>query len=207
MRHYSAPVHLSKFEETILSGSEWHLETGDWMVLQLCEGIAYTLDPRDNRELPLGGVVVCPPNSELTLTASVMGRVNYLGSGEVCLPRGYYLRLADDGTCGLFAAIQARGAAATRPLAAGKAANVAGNQWHNVKLRFSGTTISGYVDDVRVLTVSDPLYASGMAGLVTGGENNARNTAFFDNLIVNAVGAPKPPPTVFPQDIKPLYKP
>jgi hypothetical protein len=42
---------------------------------------------------------------------------------------------------------------------------------------------------------------------VTGGENNARNTALFDNLIVNAVGGPKPRPTVFAQDASPLYKP
>ena len=46
-----------------------------------------------------------------------------------------------------------------------------------------------------------------MAGLVTGGENNVRNTALFDNLIVNTVGGPKPQPTVFAQDANPLYKP
>ncbi|MGD1085719.1 MAG: galactosylceramidase [Verrucomicrobiota bacterium] len=140
--------------------------------------------------------------------AGVMGRVNNLGSGTVSLPKGYYLRLSDDGTCALFAATQARGASpAGSQLAGGKAANVAGNQWHNVKLRFSGTTINGFVDDVQVLTVSDTRFASGMAGLVTGGENNARNTAFFDNLIVNTVGGPKPPPTVFPQNANPLYNP
>jgi AraC-like DNA-binding protein len=76
---YNAPVHLSKFEETILSGSEWHLETSDWMVLQLCEGIAYTLNLQDKQELPLGGVIVCPPNAVLTLTASVLGRVSLRG--------------------------------------------------------------------------------------------------------------------------------
>jgi len=143
--------------------------------------------------------------------AGVMGRVNNLGSGTVCLPRGYYMRLAEDGTCALFAATGAPGrgggTAAGTQLATGKAGNVAANQWHNVKLRFSGATITGLVDEVRVLTVTNNLYAGGMAGLVTGGENNARNTALFDNLIVNAVGGPKPQTTVFAQDASPLYKP
>ena len=34
---------------------------------------------------------------------------------------------------------------------------------------------------------------------MTGGENNARNTALFDNLIVNTVGGPKPQPAFFAQ--------
>ena len=76
-----------------------------------------------------------------------------------------------------------------------------------MKLRFSGAAITGFVDDVQVLSVTNNQYAAGMAGLVTGGENNARNTALFDNLIVNTVGGPKPQPTVFPQDANPLYKP
>jgi len=143
--------------------------------------------------------------------AGVMGRVNYLGNGTTCLPKGYYMRLAGDGACGLYAATgtpgRGGGTAAGAQLATGKAGNVAGNQWHNVKLRFSGATITGLVDDLPVLTVTNNLYASGMAGLVTGGENNARNTAFFDNLIVNTVGGPKPQPTVFAQDASPLYKP
>jgi galactosylceramidase len=121
------------------------------------------------------------------------------------------MRLAEDGTCALFAATGAPGrgggTAAGTQLATGKAGNVAANQWHNVKLRFSGATITGLVDEVRVLTVTNNLYAGGMAGLVTGGENNARNTALFDNLIVNAVGGPKPQTTVFAQDASPLYKP
>jgi galactosylceramidase len=137
--------------------------------------------------------------------AGVMGRVNYLGSGTVCLPRGYYMRFSEDGTCALLAATQGRNATAGNQLAAGRADIPAPGQWHNVKLRFSGTTITGFVDDVQVLAVSNDLYASGMAGLVTGGENNARNTALFDNLIVNIVGGPKPQPTVFAQDQYPIY--
>jgi galactosylceramidase len=145
--------------------------------------------------------------------AGVMGRVNYLGSGTVCLPRGYYLRLAEDGTCSLWLANQSgpRGAggqsAAGTQLAAGKAANVAGKQWHNVKLQFSGSAIKGFVDKTLVLTATNGAIANGMAGLVTGGEGNARNTALFDNLIVNTVDGPQPKPTEFKQDASPLYEP
>jgi galactosylceramidase len=139
--------------------------------------------------------------------AGVMGRVSSAFSGDVCNPKGYYLRLEADGTCALFAATQTRSAAAGTQLATGKANQATGSQWHNVKLRFSGTTITGFVDGAQVLSVSNDLCAGGLAGLVTGGEHNARNTALFDNLIVNTVGGPKPPPTVFAQDQYPIYKP
>jgi galactosylceramidase len=147
--------------------------------------------------------------------AGVMGRVNNLGNGTTSLPKGYYMRLSEDGTCVLYAAtgLPGRGGggglrggstAAGIQLATGKAANIAANQWHNVKLRFSGAAITGFVDDVQVLSVTNTQYAAGMAGLLTGGDNNARNTALFDNLIVNTVGGPKPKPTVFPA-ANPLY--
>ena len=58
-----------------------------------------------------------------------------------------------------------------------------------------------------LLSVSNNLYAGGLAGLVTGGEHNARNTALFDNLIINTGGGPKPRPTVFAQDQNPIYEP
>jgi hypothetical protein len=44
-----------------------------------------------------------------------------------------------------------------------------------------------------------------MAGLMTGGLGDARNSALFDNLIINTVNGPKPPPTVFAQDAHPMY--
>ena len=87
------------------------------------------------------------------------------------------------------------------------AANIAGNQWHNVKLQFCGSTLTGFVDKTRVLTATDTSLASGMAGLVTGGENDSRNTSLFDNLIINAVNGPEPKPTEFAQDANPIYNP
>jgi hypothetical protein len=44
-----------------------------------------------------------------------------------------------------------------------------------------------------------------MAGLVTGDEKT-RNTACFDNLLINAVGASTPKPTVFAKNQTPIYK-
>jgi hypothetical protein len=111
--------------------------------------------------------------------------------GYGCVPKGYYLRLAADGSCALFAATQERNAGAGKQLATGQAANIAGQQWHNVKLQFSGTTITGFVDGVQVLTATDSLYPAGMAGLITGDVRD-RNTALFDNLLINAVGAAAP---------------
>jgi hypothetical protein len=44
-----------------------------------------------------------------------------------------------------------------------------------------------------------------MAGLITG-DIKTRNTAFFDNLLINAVGAATPKPTVFAKNQSPIYK-
>lgn len=73
------PVHMSKFERTVLSGTEWRLVTQDWVVLQLSEGIAYAFERNPGKELPRGGVIVIPPKSEVTMTASVLGRAMFRG--------------------------------------------------------------------------------------------------------------------------------
>jgi hypothetical protein len=115
------------------------------------------------------------------------------------------LRLAVDGNCALFATTQAKNETDGKQLATGTAANVAANQWHNVKLQFSGSTISGFVDGVQVLSTTNNLYSRGMAGLVTG-DSKRRYTAFFDNLLINAVGAATPKPTVFAKNQSPIYE-
>jgi hemolysin activation/secretion protein/AraC-like DNA-binding protein len=73
------PVHMSKFESTILCGAEWQLATQDWVILQLSEGIAYAFERNGSKELPRGGVIVCPPGSEIRMTASVLGRAIFHG--------------------------------------------------------------------------------------------------------------------------------
>ncbi|MGD0815036.1 MAG: helix-turn-helix domain-containing protein [Verrucomicrobiota bacterium] len=67
-------AHLAKFERVIPGGAECQLAASDWLVFQLCEGIAYAFDNKGSKELPLGGVILCPPGSQMTLRASVLGR-------------------------------------------------------------------------------------------------------------------------------------
>jgi galactosylceramidase len=139
--------------------------------------------------------------------AGIMGRINNVGSGYGCVPKGYYMRFSVDGNCALYAATQARNEVAGNQLAAGIAASIAGNQWHNVKLQFSGDILTGFVDGAQVLTVTNNLYSRGMAGLITGSDARNRNTAFFDHLLINAIGAATPKPTVFEKKQSPIYKP
>ena len=73
------PAHLCKFEKIIPNGAEWNMEAQDWLVLQLADGIAYALDSKAGKELPQGGVIVVPPKSRTTLTASVLGRAWFRG--------------------------------------------------------------------------------------------------------------------------------
>jgi galactosylceramidase len=138
--------------------------------------------------------------------AGVMGRVNDVGSGYGCVPKGYYLRLAVDGSCALFVTTQAKNETDGKQLATGMASNVAGKQWHNVKLQFSGEMVTGFVDGAQVLSTTNNLYSHGMAGLVTG-DHKTRNTACFDNLLINAVGVATPKPTEFVGNQSPIYKP
>ena len=70
------------------------------------------------------------------------------------------------------------------------------NTWHNLKLRFSGTTITGFVEGNQVCNITNSTYANGMVGFITGDLTNY-NTAMFDNLLVNTVGGATPQPTVF----------
>jgi hemolysin activation/secretion protein/AraC-like DNA-binding protein len=73
------PAPLTRFERIIPNGAEWTLAPSDWVVLQLWEGIAYAFDNKGNKELPLGGVMLCPPKAQLTVRASVLGRALFRG--------------------------------------------------------------------------------------------------------------------------------
>ncbi len=137
--------------------------------------------------------------------AGVMGRVNNVGGGYGTNPKGYYLRLGADGAWALCLPTQRNGQPNTE-LKAGKVDSVAGKQWHNVKMQFTGTTITCFIDGAEVASVANTAYATGMAGLVTGDMGNTRNSALFDNLLINTVGGPRPVPTVFPASMLPMYK-
>jgi galactosylceramidase len=137
--------------------------------------------------------------------AGVMGRVNDTGPGWGSAPRGYYTRLAADGTCSLYVSTQDPAAAAGTVLATGKVAPLGDRRWHTVVLRFSGSKLSVLVDGAPVLYATDSHYPRGMAGLVTGGDADARNSACFANLRIGPVGAPSAGPSAFPPDLRPMY--
>ena len=145
--------------------------------------------------------------------AGVMGRVSNVGTGYGTTPKAYYMRLDATGACSLCVVSQprrARGGPGVRVpsdvvLASGTASNMDPKGWQNVKLRMAGSIITGFVNGTPILSATDTACASGMAGLLTG-DANTRNTAMFDNLIINTVDGPKPQPTVFVQDAYPMYK-
>ena len=157
--------------------------------------------------------------------AGVMGRVNNVGDGYGCVPKGYYLQLTADGTCTLVvingkagaeelgdkehqAALRLAGNSGEqgeKQMVTGAAKNFDAHQWHNLKLQFAGNVITGFVDGTQVLCATNSLFSHGMAGLVTG-DTKDRNTACFDNLLINAVGAATPKPTKFASNQSPIYK-
>jgi galactosylceramidase len=139
--------------------------------------------------------------------AGVMGRVNSVGTGYGCVPKGYYLSLAADGTCSLYAPQGRNNNDPGTQLATAKVDNISSNQWHNVKLQFSGEIITGFVDGVQALSATNSLFAKGMAGLAAGTGPGTRNTAYFDNLLINRVGEPAPKPAVLLTGQQAMYKP
>ena len=93
--------------------------------------------------------------------------------------KGYRMELTADGKwrlCGF-----------TNLLAQGRASIRAG-EWHNLKLRFSGSRISGLIDGVEVAAVFDSACRRGMAALGTGW-----NCAMFDNFSVRPIEGPDSP--------------
>jgi galactosylceramidase len=126
--------------------------------------------------------------------AGVMGRI---GSPNA----GYYLKLQPSGAWGLYAT----GSGSGTSLATGTA--TLSGQWHNVKLSFQGTTITGFIENKQVCSVTANKFSNGMAGLITGDPGGTRNTAMFDNLLINTVNGTLPQPTVFAQDSTPPYAP
>ena len=58
----------------------------------------------------------------------------------------------------------------------------------------------------KVLAATSTALASGMVGLVTSGEIDARDMAMFNNLIANMQNGPPPKPTESEQDAGPIHE-
>src|SRR5674476_95562 len=140
--------------------------------------------------------------------AGIMGHVIATGTGYGCKPSGYYMNLSADGTCSLHVSKQdEKDNEPGTILATGKATKIVANQWHNLMLRFSGSTITCFVDKVQVLTATDPTFSEGMVGLVSGSINKKSNNALFDNLLIKPLNGTSSAPTVFSEKIYPMYHP
>lgn len=137
--------------------------------------------------------------------AGIMGRVNATGQGYGCQPNAYYMTMTAQGDCELYLVTEDR-EVKSKLLASGKVPVNKANNWHNVKLQFSGSSITGFVDNVQVLQATDKTYAKGMIGLITTDENPKRATAQFDNIVINAMNKTIPAARNIAKGVSPIYK-
>ena len=156
----------------------------------------------------------------------IMGRINHVGSGYGTVPQGYFLQLDSAGLLELIvirgkadkkaligdaeqqALIRAQNDASAggeKLLGSTKVAGVAPGQWHRLRLRFEGCTITAFFDDRETLAVQDSHSASGMAGLLAARDGDRLSTPFFDDVVIKPVGRPDPAPASAIAREKPLY--
>ncbi|MGA2220135.1 MAG: hypothetical protein ABSG51_18765 [Terracidiphilus sp.] len=161
-------------------------------------------------------------------SAGVLGRISDVGSGYGTVPKGYLLELSDEGLCRLIVIRGkenkdgAAGDAEQQALAHGqRIANQGGERvldsvhlvgihadtWHRLKLVFNGSAIAGVVDGKQVLTASDNLYTTGMAGLMAGGDDKTLSTPYYDNILIQKGDEVIPPPSSAAKGQTPIYNP
>ena len=141
--------------------------------------------------------------------AAVMGRICEVGTGYGVWAKGYYLKLDDKGKCSLYIT---RGKLDPKELIgdaeqqalilARKDIEVGGEyvldsvlvegigacKWYNLKLRFEGDEITGYVDGRQVVHATSDRYGHGMAGLMAPLQERRVCTPYFDNLKIVPLG-------------------
>ena len=158
--------------------------------------------------------------------AGVMGRLCDVGSGYGIWAKGYYMKLDGQGKATL---ILTRGKRDQKELIGDKEqqalilarkdveiggeytldeadiSGVAPCQWHNLKLRFEGDLITGYVDGKQAVQATSDHYGKGMAGLIAPLIGRSVSTPYFDNLSIKPLGRTKPQGNPSLPLIKPLY--
>ena len=157
--------------------------------------------------------------------AGVMGRLCDVGSGYGVWAKGYYLKLDDKGKVTL---VLTRGKRDQKELIGDKeqqaiilarkdveiggeytldeseVSGISSLEWHNLKLRFEGDRISGYVDGVEVVKATSDHYGKGMAGLIAPLHRHSVSTPYFDNLKILPLGRTQATQTAVPA-MQPLY--
>ena len=141
--------------------------------------------------------------------AAIMGRVCDVGSGYGVWAKGYYLKINEHGLCQLYItrgkldqkeligdAEQQALILARKDIEVGgeyvlDSAQIKGfdaGKWHNLKLRFEGDDITGYVDGQQVCRVKSDRYTHGMAALMAPLQERRVSTPYFDNLKITPIG-------------------
>ena len=157
--------------------------------------------------------------------AGVMGRLCDVGSGYGIWAKGYYLKLDDKGKVTL---VLTRGKRDQKELIGDKeqqaiilarkdveiggeytldeseVSGISSLEWHNLKLRFEGDRIAGYVDGVEVVKATSDHYGKGMAGLIAPLHKHSVSTPYFDNLKILPLGRTQATQTAVPA-MQPLY--
>lgn len=157
--------------------------------------------------------------------AGVMGRLCDVGSGYGIWAKGYYMKMDDRG---LVTLILTRGKLDKKELIGDKEqqalilarkdveiggeytlaevqlTDVAALQWHNLRLRFEGDKITGFVDGRQVLQATSDHYRRGMVGLIAPLHERYVSTPYFDNLQITPLGRTQANSTALPA-ILPLY--
>ena len=157
--------------------------------------------------------------------AGVMGRLCDVGSGYGVWAKGYYLKLDDKGKVTL---VLTRGKRDQKELIGDKeqqaiilarkdveiggeytldeseVSGISSLEWHNLKLRFEGDRIAGYVDGVEVVKATSDHYGKGMAGLIAPLHRHSVSTPYFDNLKILPLGRTQATQTAVPA-MQPLY--
>ena len=205
--HHGLCIRQTVGEHTLSWAPEWHHYTilGDsaWTDYEVSADVC--LNPQDE--------------------AAVMGRLCDVGSGYGIWAKGYYLKLDAHGRCALVltrgkldqkeligdkeqqAAILARkdveiGGEYT--LAEARVEGISPLQWHNLKLRFLGADIVGFVDGREVVRATSDHYRKGMAGLMAPLQENRVSTPYFDNLKITPLGRTRTAANPH-LNVKPLY--
>jgi galactosylceramidase len=158
--------------------------------------------------------------------ASVMGRINHVGTGYGFIPKGYFVNLDDQGKLRLVvirgkenkkalvgdaeqqALIKAANDAdegGEKELASARVAGVKPGQWHRLALRFEGSAVTALVDGKSVLRAEDATYGKGMVGLLAGALGQRLSMPYFDNLVIKRPARATPAPTPMLPGQRPMY--
>ena len=158
-------------------------------------------------------------------SGAIMGRVNNVGTGYGFIPKGYLLTVSAEGDVKLSvmrgkpdkkklvgdAEQQAAIRAATDDSEGGEKIlatahiDASPGQWRRLTLQFEGTHLTGQIDGKTVVTADDPLYATGMAGLLATTSGRTVSTPYFDAFSVTAPNAPPPASSSPLPGQKPIY--